>query len=143
MHRFEAALRLLDERCRVYQYLVKRTIDPIVPARCAQPVPAEAIRQRAAYLNRRQDDLYELALYLVLLYEAPATRCAGTTWRDLFRKPTEALHGWLSARHTIAPLETELDRAIATQADASRCRSATSASSASGRLRPFASSDSC
>ena len=29
MHRFEAALRLLDEHCRVYQYLLKRTIAPV------------------------------------------------------------------------------------------------------------------
>ena len=28
VHRFEAALRLLDEHCRVYQYLVKRMVDP-------------------------------------------------------------------------------------------------------------------
>src|SRR6266545_2467440 len=31
VHRFEAALRLLDESCRVYQYLCKRRIDPIQP----------------------------------------------------------------------------------------------------------------
>ena len=39
-HRFEAALRLLDERCRVYQYLVKRTIDrssPHLDARSPSP----------------------------------------------------------------------------------------------------------
>ena len=30
VHRFEAALRLLDEHCRVYQYLLKRTVDPFV-----------------------------------------------------------------------------------------------------------------
>ena len=30
VHRLEATLRLLDERCRVYQYVVKRTIEPIV-----------------------------------------------------------------------------------------------------------------
>src|SRR3981081_4242957 len=32
VHRLEAALRLLDDRCRVYQYTVKRTIDEIVAA---------------------------------------------------------------------------------------------------------------
>ena len=30
VHRFEAALRLLDETCRVYQYLCKRRVRPIV-----------------------------------------------------------------------------------------------------------------
>jgi len=29
-HRMEAALRHLDERCRLYQYVVKRMVDPFV-----------------------------------------------------------------------------------------------------------------
>ena len=70
-HRFEAALRLLDEHCRVYQYLLKRTVGPFVAAACQQPIANEAIQRRAAYLNGRRDDLYDLSLYLVLLYEAP------------------------------------------------------------------------
>ena len=37
-HRFEAALRLLDDRCRVYQYLLKRTVAPFVAAACPQPI---------------------------------------------------------------------------------------------------------
>ena len=47
VHRFEAALRLLDEHCRLYQYLLKRTIGPIASAPCAQPVAQAAIRARA------------------------------------------------------------------------------------------------
>ena len=31
VHRYEAALRSLDESCRVYQYLIKRTVPPIDP----------------------------------------------------------------------------------------------------------------
>jgi hypothetical protein len=31
-HRVEAGLRLLDERCRLYQYLVKRVVAPFVPS---------------------------------------------------------------------------------------------------------------
>ena len=34
VHRFEAALRLLDEHCRVYQYLLKRTVGPFVAMPC-------------------------------------------------------------------------------------------------------------
>src|SRR5919108_719781 len=70
-HRFEAGLRLLDEHCRVYQYLVKRIIDPIVSAPCSQPVANEAIQRRATYLNARREELYTLSLFIVLLYEAP------------------------------------------------------------------------
>src|SRR6185503_14916696 len=53
VHRFEAALRLLDENCRVYQYLCKRRIDPIEAASCRQRLAQEAIQRRTAYLNAR------------------------------------------------------------------------------------------
>src|ERR671913_397412 len=46
VHRFEAALRLLDDSCRVYQYLCKRRVDPIEADACLQPVAERAIRQR-------------------------------------------------------------------------------------------------
>ena len=39
-HRFEAGLRLLDEHCRVYQYLLKRTVAPFV-ARHLRPADRE------------------------------------------------------------------------------------------------------
>ena len=68
-HRFEAALRLLNEQCRVYQYLMKRVIEPIVAAPCPEPIAHEAIQRRATYLNERRHALYDLGLYLVLLYE--------------------------------------------------------------------------
>lgn len=114
VHRFEAALRLLDEHCRVYQYLLKRTVDPIVAARCAQPIAHEAIQRRAAYLNDRRHDLYDLSLYLVLVYEVPTVVRTSTRLRDLGRAPAEALRRWLSTRHTLTLLEADLNRAIAT-----------------------------
>ena len=114
VHRFEAALRLLDAHCRVYQYLLKGTIDRIVAAPCAQPVAHEAIQQRTAYLNSRRSDLYELALYLVVLYEAPTRVGTSTNLRNLWRTPKDALRGWLSTRDALTLVQTELDRAIAT-----------------------------
>jgi type IV secretory pathway VirB4 component len=51
VHRFEAALRPLDEHCVVYQYLIKRTVDPFIAETCAQPIANEAIQRRVAYLN--------------------------------------------------------------------------------------------
>ena len=114
VHRFEAALRLLDEHCRVYQYLVKQIIDPIVAARCAQPIANEAIQRRADYLNSRRNDLYDLALYLVVIYEAPTVARTSTRLRNLGRAPSEALRAWLSTRHTVTLLEADLDRAITT-----------------------------
>ena len=75
VHRFEAALRLLDEHCRLYQYLIKRHVDPFTAANCPQPVANEAIQRRCAYLNDRRGELYQRDLFLVLVYEAP-TRSA-------------------------------------------------------------------
>ena len=47
-HRFEAGLRLLDEHCRVYQYLLKRIVAPFTSGKCLQPIANEAIQRRAA-----------------------------------------------------------------------------------------------
>jgi type IV secretory pathway VirB4 component len=71
VHRFEAALRLLDEHCRVYQYLVKRTVAPVRRGAVRAAGRHEAIQRRAAYLNGRRHELFDLELYLVLLYEPP------------------------------------------------------------------------
>ena len=95
-HRFEAALRLLDEHCRVYQYLLKRTVAPFVAVACQPPIANEAIQRRAAYLNGRRDELYDLSLYLVLLYEAPHVARRSTELRHFWQAPRQALQGWLS-----------------------------------------------
>ena len=113
-HRLEAALRLLDDHCRLYEYLIKKRVDPIVPAACAQPIAHEAIQRRAAYLNSRRHDLYDLALYLVLVYEAPMVVRSSTRLRNLWRAPREAVRAWLSADRILAVVEAELDQAMAT-----------------------------
>ena len=79
VHRYEAALRCLDESCRVYQYLSKRRD----AGNRAGSLPAaawshEAVHRRAAYLNGRRDELFELDLHLVLVYEG--LRSARTVW---------------------------------------------------------------
>jgi type IV secretion/conjugal transfer VirB4 family ATPase len=111
-HRFEAALRLLDDRCRVYQYMLKRRVGPFVAGACDQPVAHEAIQRRAAYLNSRRHDLYDLSLYLVLLYEAPHVARRSTELRGIWRAPRQALHAWLSTNQTVHLLASELDRAV-------------------------------
>src|SRR5688572_7398418 len=113
-HRFEAALRLLDEHCRVYEYLLKRTVEPFVSAPCEQPIAHEAIQRRATHLNARRHELYDLSLYLVLLYEAPHVVRRSTELRNAWRAPRQALQAWLSTDKTLELLESELDRAIGT-----------------------------
>jgi type IV secretion system protein VirB4 len=113
-HRFEAALRLLDEHFRLYQYLVKRTVAPFASETCPQPIANEAIQRRAAYLNSRRQDLYDLSLYLVLLYEAPHVLRRSTCLQGLWTAPLESMRGWLSNDCTLRVIESELDRAIGT-----------------------------
>ena len=114
VHRFEAGLRLLDEHCRVYQFLSKRTVGPFVSAPCDAPIANEAIQRSAAYLNGRRQDLYDLSLHLVLLYEAPHVIRRSTELRRLWHAPRAALRAWLSTDQTFQMLESELDRAIGT-----------------------------
>src|SRR5688572_29926752 len=91
VHRFEAALRLLDESCRVYQYLCKRRIDAVVPEASSQPIVDDAIRRHIEHLNARRDDLYEVALYLVLVYEGFRARSrTSTQLHGLWQQPRRA-----------------------------------------------------
>jgi type IV secretion system protein VirB4 len=113
-HRFEGALRLLDDRCRVSQYLVKRTVAPCVAPACDHPIAREAMARRAASLNARRHALYELVVHLVVLYEAPHVVRRSTTLRRLWRAPRQAWQAWLSPTHTQELLASELDRAIGT-----------------------------
>ena len=114
VHRYEAALRGLDESCRVYQYLIKRRMAPITPASCAQQVAHEAVHRRATYLNSRRDELYEFDLHLVLLYEGLRSRgSSARKARELWTRPRSALRQWLSPTASLELLETEIDRAVA------------------------------
>ena len=68
-----------------------------VAAACPQPIANEAIQRRAGYLNERRQDLYDLSLYLVLLYEAPHVTRKSTELRGVWRAPGEAFRAWLRA----------------------------------------------
>lgn len=114
VHRFEAALRLLDDSCRVYQYVCKRRIDPITATPCSNAIANTAIQHRVEHLNDRRHELYEIALYLVLVYEGLGRhRRTSTRLRGLWREPGRALREWLSLETTLVLLGTELDRAVA------------------------------
>lgn len=113
VHRYEAALRCLDESCRVYHYLSKRRMAPITPAPCRQPLVHEAVHRRAAYLNGRRDHLFELDLHLVLVYEGLRPRRTVVRHaRDLWTDPGAAVRQWLSPRATLALVEADLDLAL-------------------------------
>ena len=105
-HRVQAALRLLDEHCRLYQYFLKERIEHIVPASRGRGVAREAIDQRAAHLNGRRD-LYDHTIYFVLVYEPPA---AGSNRTGLRRY--RMWHRGFLTNAAISFLETEIDRAV-------------------------------
>jgi len=113
-HRIEAALRGLDEHYRVYQYLVKQTTRPFVSQPCEQRVAHEAIQRRTAFLNGRRESLYDLAIYVAVLYEPPTRVRNGAGLAALCRSPWEMFVRSLSRSRTAAIIEAELDRAIAT-----------------------------
>ena len=114
VHGFEAALRVLDERCRVYQYLSKRRIRPFTTPVCEQPVATAAMERRTAYLNERRHELYEIELYLVLLYEGGrSVPDTSTRLRGLLRSPRRAAREWLSTGATLDVLECDITRDVA------------------------------
>ncbi len=115
-HRFEAALRLLDEHCRVYQYLLKRTVGPFVAATCDQPIANEAIQRRAAYLNGTAGRPVRPRAVPGAALRSPARRAAARTeLRRVWRRPKVRPCGpGCRPDEALQLVESELDRAIAT-----------------------------
>jgi type IV secretion system protein TrbE len=114
VHRFESAVRLLDDQYRIYEYLCKRRIDAILAPACSHPVVNDAMARRIEYLNARRRDLYEIDLYLVLLYEGLTPRWTSSTrLQGVLRHPSMALQAWLSGPAVLRLLDTDLNRAVA------------------------------
>ena len=113
VHQMEAALRLLDETCRVYQYVLKAEAPAFVAPPCSRPVGQEALTRRAEFLNGRRAGLFTVDHYLVLIHEPVTTPSARAT-EHAFRAPREALRNWLSHGRRCRLVEAELDRAIDT-----------------------------
>ncbi|HEY6359027.1 MAG TPA: hypothetical protein VIX35_12315, partial [Vicinamibacterales bacterium] len=111
-HRFERALRPLDESLRIYQYVIKRLAAPITYAAHPHAVVDGALQRRAAYLAAKADTLFELDQYLVVLSE----RWAAGRRRATRLSRLRALVTWfphaLSADHVAAHLTAELDAAV-------------------------------
>jgi type IV secretion system protein TrbE len=113
-HDFEQALRQLDDRVRVYQYLIKQPATLTAPPTPEHPIVAEAVARRAAYLEAKAGELYTTHLYLVLLLEGGLAKGSSSGWMQrLARRPLATLAGSLSERRTASMLTTQLDRACA------------------------------
>ncbi len=110
--RFESALRMFDERFRVYQYLLKRESAPLPHEHYANPVVEEAIANRIEYLGAKSSTFYSIEGYLAVVYEdwMPAEDLRGKL-RHFATEPKAAWRRMFSTEHTNADLAGEIDRA--------------------------------
>jgi type IV secretion system protein VirB4 len=112
VHRFEQALRQLDERFRVYQYLLKRRAPAAPVMTHAHPIVAEALARRAEYLASRADQLFTLDLYLVVLFEGWSyRRTVASRLKELLASPLATMGELLSTRRVVRVMDAELSRA--------------------------------
>ena len=112
-HRFERALRPLDESLRIHQYVIKRPAAPITYAAHAHPVVDGALQRRADYFAANADSLFELDLYLVILSERwVSTRRRATRMRGALRTVAAPFGDTLSINRVTAGLTAELSAAI-------------------------------
>ena len=67
--RLEAALRSLDERCRLYQILYKGNRPKIPHAQFDNPLVRAAVTQRAEFLQSKADQLYSIEIFWVVMMD--------------------------------------------------------------------------
>lgn len=108
--RFESALRIFDERFRLFQYLQKKPSPVIASEPHAHPVVAEATANRLDYLQSKGDKLYVIESYIAVVYEGwtPASSASGG-WKKWLTSPVDAFRARLSTAETIHNLQEELD----------------------------------
>jgi type IV secretion system protein VirB4 len=110
--RFEGAARTLDERLRVYQYLLKRDHANVPHRHYDNAVVEQAISNRIAFLESKSDDLYFVEIIFVLMYEGwlrPNTPEA--VLRGFVNRPELTIPELLSGRKVLTVIQDDLDRA--------------------------------
>ena len=65
--RLEAALRSLDDKCRLYQILFKRNRPAIPHAQYESPLVRAAVEQRSAFLASKADRLYSIEIFWIVM----------------------------------------------------------------------------
>lgn len=110
--RFEATLRVLSDRFRIYQYLLKRDHAPLPHQDHENPIVHRAIRNRIDYLRDRAASLYTFDVYFVITYEGwHHTK----SWRQqldhALTQPRAAWKEYFSTAGSLNVLDEELNRA--------------------------------
>ncbi|WP_446741924.1 VirB4 family type IV secretion system protein [Silvibacterium acidisoli] len=67
--RLEAALRSLDDKCRLYQILFKRNRPAIPHAEYENPLVRAAVEQRSAFLASKSERLYSIEIFWILMVD--------------------------------------------------------------------------
>jgi type IV secretion system protein VirB4 len=109
--RFEVALRLWDEHTRLYQYVIKRNRLALPNPTHARPSVDGLLKRRRAFLEAKQEDLYTVLLYLVVLAEAGRhTEGWRSGMRRVWHAPVRAVCDALSTSRTLLQLDADLTR---------------------------------
>jgi type IV secretion/conjugal transfer VirB4 family ATPase len=110
--RLESALKLFDDKYRIYQYLFKRNNETIPYKLYGKPIVDTAIKNRVAYFAGKSDTLFSLSIYYVILFEGfRYARTLGSTLSEFPKHPSKAL-GELRAHFSGSKQVVLLDREI-------------------------------
>ncbi len=113
--RLESALKIFDEKCRVYQYLFKRNRAEIPSQTYGDPVVDAAIRSRIDYLRSKADEIYSLKIYYVILFESFRYRQRLlSTLGKLTSEPAQALRqfaAFSSTKRQVVLIDAEIEKA--------------------------------
>jgi type IV secretion/conjugal transfer VirB4 family ATPase len=110
--RLESALKLFDDKYRIYQYLFKRNNETIPYKLYDNPIVDAAIKNRVAYFAGKSDTLFSLSIYYVILFEGfRYTRTLSRALSEFPKHPSKAL-GELRAHFSGTKQVVLLDREI-------------------------------
>jgi type IV secretion system protein VirB4 len=110
--RLESALKLFDDKYRIYQYLFKRNNETIPYKLYDNPIVDAAIKNRVAYFAGKSDTLFSLSIYYVILFEGSQyTRTLSRALSEFPKHPSKAL-GELRAHFSGTKQVVLLDREI-------------------------------
>src|SRR5262249_47948725 len=106
--RFESALRVLGEDCRLYQYMLKRAGGAIPAREYDNPIVSKAITSRLDYLQRKASQLYAVETYFCIAYEGwKHNKSLQQKLARFTRAPLATLREVLSSKRTAVVLQKE------------------------------------
>jgi len=110
--RLESALKLFDDKYRIYQYLFKRNNETIPYKLYGKPIVDAAIKNRVAYFADKSDTLFSLSIYYVIQFEGfRYTRTLSRALSEFPKHPSKIL-GELRAHFSGPKQVVLLDREI-------------------------------